>query len=180
MWLGIGWLFCNLFQVPELWADFRGFLGANSSQRLGQSEWFSGQGSLGTGKPFQWPALWKGGKRACLTATMTSFLTDTTTVHLQSISPSARIFSLSTLFHYYSNYVKQLRYTKVSYSLFYWVEVYRISNFIEFQNSVFELWSKARCTVHYKGGAWPNRRCTGKEIGHIWAQPLICSLIADK
>lgn len=136
MWLEIGWLFCNLFQVPELWADFRGFWGGQLLPRHGQSEWFSVWGPLGAGKPFLWPAMWWGGERACLTATMTSSLTDASTVRAQRVSPLQGALTYSTSFDYYSNYVKQIGYTKFSSSPLYRVEPNRNWDLNDFPDSL--------------------------------------------
>ena len=163
MWLEIGWLFCNLFQVPELWSDFRGFLGTNSFPDLGnlndsvagvpwvQGNPFSGQQCgkkvKGPASPQLWPVPWRCQHGTCLEV-----------FHVyEGLSHTLICFG------FYSCYMKQGGHTETSYSPFYRVGLNRISNLTDFPNSLSDWVVKQGevCNPLWKA-VRPNGRWTGQ------------------
>lgn len=144
MWLEIGWLLCNLFQVPELWADFRGFLVVNSFPDLvslndSVIQWLGSPGCGGT--------LLGASSVARRYHSYDQF---PDRCHHHTYMPgSTRSFHMLHLSWFVQQLWKQVGYPKVSYSPFYRVELNRISNLTDFPSSLSsELWSEVRCAVH--------------------------------
>ena len=184
MWTEIGWLFYNLFKVPELWADFRGFWGANSCPDLGNLNDSVAQGSLGARKPFQWLAVWQEVKVAAFPQ-LWPVLWHMPPGYLRRVSHFARIFHMCYLAWLSLQLCLMSRIHQGFLPSFLQSRCKQFQIELTFQtHSVIELWSKVTCAGHYEGAVWPTRRYTGKEAGHVCyempAQPLTYCLTSGK